>query len=731
MAVSPSEVMRALEHSSALAKTLARAATAESPRASLATQPVNILLVDDDPRNLLALEAVLGTADHNLIKANSGDEALRWLLKEDFAVILLDVRMAGMDGLETATLIRQRPQARAIPIIFLTAANPSQTQVTRGYSLGAVDYILKPVDPEILRSKVAAFVELFKKTAEVQEQAEQLAEVTEFLETVLEGSTEYAIVAQNTERVVLAWNEGARRTYGYTANEIVGRNADMLQAPDDIVSGRMRAFFDTALQEGKAEGDFECVHQDGHTFVASVTASQRRNARGDAAGHVVISRDITEQRLQEEQAQLLVRAQAAREQAEAGRQRFAFLADVGQELASGLDYELHLQHVAAAVSRMLGDICTIDVMVNSASLRHVALAHADVGESAIIKWLQLRPTQAGPSPAVNDVLQSRQPCVFKDFRRGFIPCGEIVGDTRHLMGGSGLAVPIVAHDRVLGALTTLWIDKSRQFSEDDISLAEAVAHRIALAIENARLYGEAQDAVRIREDFLSSASHDLKTPLTIMKGQAQLLARKMTRGHVDPEHIKDGLAAIDATTVKMAALLDDMLDLATLQSGHQLGLRIDSIDLVKLVQHILERAPRPERNAPRIEFTSSEPELVGRWDPARLERVVENLIGNAIKYSPDGGAIEVAVRRQGAAESGEAVLTIRDHGIGIPGEDLPHVFERFYRASNVEGRAGTGIGLAGSQQIVRQHGGEIALQSREREGTTVTTTLPITGAEPE
>jgi len=152
---------------------------------------------------------------------------------------------------------------------------------------------------------------------------------------------------------------------------------------------------------------------------------------------------------------------------------------------------------------------------------------------------------------------------------------------------------------------------------------------------------------------------------------------------------------------------------------------------VKLVQHILERAPRPERDAPRIEFTSSEPELVGRWDPARLERVVENLIGNAIKYSPDGGAIEVAVRRQGAAESGEAVLTIRDHGIGIPGEDLPHVFERFYRASNVEGRAGTGIGLAGSQQIVRQHGGEIALQSREREGTTVTTTLPITGAEPE
>src|ERR687886_2400237 len=134
----------------------------------------NILMVDDRPENLVALEAVLGKLGQNLVKATSGMEALRCLLNQDFAVILLDVQMPGIDGFETATLIRQRPRSQFTPIIFITAINRSDTHVARGYSLGAVDYLFKPIEPEILISKVAVFVSLHKKTAEVEQQAKQL-----------------------------------------------------------------------------------------------------------------------------------------------------------------------------------------------------------------------------------------------------------------------------------------------------------------------------------------------------------------------------------------------------------------------------------------------------------------------------------------------------------------------------------------------------------------------------
>ncbi len=137
---------------------------------------VNILLVDDQPANLVALEAMLQGLGQNLIKAESGREALKWLLTQDFAVILLDVKMPEMDGFETATLIRQRDKSRHTPILFLTAADNTQTQAVRGYAVGAVDYLVKPVVPEFVRSKVAVFVELAKKTELLRRQAQLLAE---------------------------------------------------------------------------------------------------------------------------------------------------------------------------------------------------------------------------------------------------------------------------------------------------------------------------------------------------------------------------------------------------------------------------------------------------------------------------------------------------------------------------------------------------------------------------
>src|SRR6266513_941580 len=141
-----------------------------------AEEQINIVMVDDSPTNLLALESILHAPERNLVSASSGDDALRYLLDNEVAVILMDVYMPGLDGLETAEMIRGRDRSRNIPIIFLTADSTGGRHLSRGYSLGAVDYIVKPVEPEILRSKVAVFVELYKKTREITQQAQLLHE---------------------------------------------------------------------------------------------------------------------------------------------------------------------------------------------------------------------------------------------------------------------------------------------------------------------------------------------------------------------------------------------------------------------------------------------------------------------------------------------------------------------------------------------------------------------------
>src|SRR5438874_3635179 len=182
---------------------------------------VNILLVDDEPRNLVAMSTVLESGNHRLVLAHSGEEALRHLLRDEFAVVLLDVHMAGMDGFETAELIRGREKTRETPIVFLTAALTNNESISRGYSLGAIDYILKPFDPDILRAKVAAFVELFRKTQEIKRQADQLADTSAFLNSVLESATEYAVTALDLYGLLLTWNEGARRIFGFTTEEVV------------------------------------------------------------------------------------------------------------------------------------------------------------------------------------------------------------------------------------------------------------------------------------------------------------------------------------------------------------------------------------------------------------------------------------------------------------------------------------------------------------------------------
>jgi PAS domain S-box-containing protein len=236
---------------------------------------------------------------------------------------------------------------------------------------------------------------------------------------------------------------------------------------------------------------------------------------------------------------------------------------------------------------------------------------------------------------------------------------------------------------------------------------------------------------QLQEEFLSALAHDLMNPLASVRGQTQILRRRIARGEpLDEARLNAGLEGIDVASARMTRLLDELADVMRLRSGQEVDLRRESTDLVALTRRTAAEQDRiTERHAIQVESVVDE--LIGFWDGPRLERVLGNLLGNAIKYSPDGGEITVRIAQEGDDDSEEAVLSVEDHGVGIPAADQSHIFEPFRRAGNVESIAGSGIGLAGAKRIVELHGGTIMVRSSEGEGSTFTVRLPITADDQE
>lgn len=240
-----------------------------------------------------------------------------------------------------------------------------------------------------------------------------------------------------------------------------------------------------------------------------------------------------------------------------------------------------------------------------------------------------------------------------------------------------------------------------------------------------RALAEAQEAIRVRDDVLAFVSHDLKNPLTAIKAMGQLLQLHAARGGtIAADSLKTPAAAIQRAATQMAGQLQDLLDVARRHAGQPLPLHLAPADLVTLVRQVAAYQQIIAGHQIRIETAAAA--LTGEWDAVRLERVIDNLLANAIKYSPGGSEITVTLARHEDAAGAWAVLTVRDQGLGIPAADLPHIFDRFYRAGNVAGRvAGSGIGLTAVREIVEQHGGTVSVQSREGMGSTFTVRLPL------
>jgi len=239
---------------------------------------------------------------------------------------------------------------------------------------------------------------------------------------------------------------------------------------------------------------------------------------------------------------------------------------------------------------------------------------------------------------------------------------------------------------------------------------------------------ELREQISARDEFTATVSHDLKSPLTFIKGMANLRRRRATSTPASDPLI-EALAQIENAAGRMAQQLDELVDAARLQAGRPLELRREPIDLIGLAREVIaEHQQTSDRHL--LELMTGLPQLIGVWDGVRLGRVLDNLLSNAVKFSPRGGVIQVCVDFD-EAPNRVAFVRVSDHGEGIPEGDLPHIFERFRRGTNVEGRIpGSGLGLSGARRILEQHGGSILVESAVGEGTTITVRLPLDPSEP-
>jgi signal transduction histidine kinase len=408
------------------------------------------------------------------------------------------------------------------------------------------------------------------------------------------------------------------------------------------------------------------------------------------------------------------------------RQRL--LAEASATLAESLDYDETLATVAHLAVPRLADWCMVGV-VEHETLRTVAFAHVDPSKEPLFK--AMRPANLDALGDIARVVRGSQSVVVAEVTEAMLapgtevplPPGEagtrIANVLRSLGLSSLMAVPLQARKRTLGALVLARTHPDRRYGSADLSVAEDLARRCAMAIDNALLYRTAQDAIHARDEFLSIASHELRTPLTSMLLRLETLERGLSEGRtVDFAGPHGAVSVLLRQSKRLSNLVDQLLDVSRIRRA-DLELELEDVDLAEVLREV---ATRLEADVARAGCSLSllvTAPATGRWDRMRIEQVVTNLLSNAIKFA-HGTTIDAAVN----VDPKCARLVVRDQGIGISGADQARIFARFERASSSRHFAGLGLGLYITRKIVEAHGGTIHLESAPGAGSTFTVELP-------
>jgi len=416
---------------------------------------------------------------------------------------------------------------------------------------------------------------------------------------------------------------------------------------------------------------------------------------------------------------------AARARSDVEQRRTRFLANVSALLATTLDYEATLRNLARLAVPELGDWCVIDMLDEQAQMRRVAVAHVEPAKESLAWELERRyPMRPDDAYSPARVAHTGRAELLPEVSEAIL--AEAAHDVAHLdllrqLGlASSMSVPLIARGRTLGSLTVAISRPGRHYTREDLAFTEEVAARAALAVDNARLYREAQETSRLKDEFLATLSHELRTPLTSVLAWMWMLRR----GRLDGSAVERARDTMEKSMRSLLRIIDDLLDVSRAIRG-QLRLDVRPIGLGPVIQAAVD-AVRPAASAKDIRLRTTIDSDAGlvQGDPSRLQQVVWNLLNNAIKFAPAGGRVHVRLERGDSA----AIVTVCDSGPGIPPEFLPHAFERFRQAdaSATRAQGGLGLGLDIVRHLIELHGGTVKVESPgEMGGATLIVTLPL------
>src|SRR4051812_26539352 len=416
---------------------------------------------------------------------------------------------------------------------------------------------------------------------------------------------------------------------------------------------------------------------------------------------------------------------AAREAADYARQQAAFLADAGTVLSGSLEHESTLAAVARLAVPAIADWCAVDILGERGAIQRLAVAHVDPAKVQYAHELQKRyPADPDTPGGLHEVLRSGRPAMMSRIPPDLLDAAARDEEHRRIIAELGLTsymcVPMLAHGKAFGAITFVSAESGREYSEEDLRMARELAARASLAVENARSYARAAEANRLKDEFLATLSHEMRTPLNAVLGYARMLRL----GTIAPGRTGLALEVLERNATSLKQIIEDVLDVSRIVSG-RLRLHLQTVDLGAILEE--SRAtmlPAADAKGVRLETVIDREVRPLRGDPDRLQQVVWNLVSNAIKFTPRGGRVELRL----SALDSHVEVTVTDTGEGITADFLPFVFDRFRQADATFARehGGLGLGLAIAKHLVELHGGTIdAWSAGAGNGAVFTVRLPL------
>lgn len=523
------------------------------------------------------------------------------------------------------------------------------------------------------------------------------------------SSSDDAIISKNLDGIITSWNRAAQKMFGYTAEEIIGKSIRTiippeLQKEEDIILAKLR--------KGKRIEHYQTVRitKSGERKYVSLTISPMRSKAGNVFGASKIIRDITKEKRNEE--------------------NLKFLAEASKELSVSLDFKKSLHNIAKLAISHIADWCTVEMLDGNEKINLVTVTHKNqkMIKWAVKLWKDNPPTmreRAGVANVLRTGISEFYPHITDEILARGARNANHLALLRKLQLKSVIIAPIKVRKKAVGVIVFISSVSGNLYTKSDLSMAEELARRASLALENAKLYQDMQKELMLRkklerqkDEFVGIASHELKTPVTSLKAFAQVLQNRFAKAGDERSALL--LRKMDAQINKLNNLIQDLLDISKIEAG-MLEFHNGYFHFDELIDEVIEEIQRTTDKHTIKRKGRAKKIIYG--DRERIGQVITNFLTNAIKYSPHADTIDIIV----SSDSKEVVLCVQDYGVGIPTESLSYIFDRFYRvpAKTHESVPGMGIGLYVSSEFIKRQGGTIWAESEVGKGSRFCFRLPV------